>query len=380
MRVEKRPGESTDDFLLRCYRQKGGMSYHNLAKIVSDALDEDIDGKTLRQRIRQIKEDRHIDECTDDVFREYAMKQQVFRDERNAWQKQNREQIRTEQNLDMMSDMLKTIGANLFDVIEPPDTRTTKSTLLIILSDWHVGAEWHNKFGDYSPEIARQRIKTLLQKIARIQNNRCCEKAVVLTVGDMINGSIRRTVQLQNRENIIQQIRDCTELLSNFIHCLCKIFANVELYGCAGNHTRLIENKESALKDERLDSVINWATSLMLHHIKNFKYIENDDITLAEAQIYGLDVLGVHGDYDCFGRNGVQKLTAMLHKFPYCICFGHLHSPAFMEADNTFLIRGGSLGGTGDDYTIQKRIIGRPSQTVAVITPDGIESIHPIML
>lgn len=380
MEIRLKPGESRDEFLYRLWESKGTLTWYDLAIVASDALDEDIKPDAMRKRVRRYRDEHHLIEETDDILRSIQRQKQAFRDERNAWQKQNREQARTEENLAFLTTELRTIGGEIFSDITCPDTDTDQATMLILLTDWHIGAEWKNKWGRYSPAIARQRVRELLRQIYRIQTTRKCERAVVITAGDMINGAIRRTVQLQNRESVVAQIRDATELLANFIHCLCSIFPQVDLTGVAGNHSRLIENKDSAVKDDRLDSVITWATSLMLSHIENFSYIEAQDTTLTSIKIYGREVVGVHGDYDAFSKNGIQNLAGMLGHFPWMICFGHLHSPAFMESSGVLLIRGGALCGTGDDYTIQKRLVGKPSQTIATITPEGLERIQPIFL
>jgi hypothetical protein len=40
----------------------------------------------------------------------------------------------------------------------------------------------------------------------------------------------------------------------------------------------------------------------------------------------------------------------------------------------------GSLGGSGDEYTRQKRLTGKPSQTVLVVNDKGIKCCYPIEL
>ena len=61
-----------------------------------------------------------------------------FRDERNAWQKQNYTTARVEQKLDYLEDVLKQQGKINFDV---PDTVNINSDndMLVMLSDLHIG-------------------------------------------------------------------------------------------------------------------------------------------------------------------------------------------------------------------------------------------------
>lgn len=44
------------------------------------------------------------------------------------------------------------------------------------------------------------------------------------------------------------------------------------------------------------------------------------------------------------------------------------------------MVRSGSLAGAGDNYTIEKRISGKPSQMVTVCTDNGIQCCYPVYL
>lgn len=63
---------------------------------------------------------------------------------------------------------------------------------------------------------------------------------------------------------------------------------------------------------------------------------------------------------------------------PYAVTFGHLHVCGVDEANGVKMIRGGSLAGSGDGYTISKRLAGKPSQMVCVCTEDGVKAYHVI--
>ena len=44
------------------------------------------------------------------------------------------------------------------------------------------------------------------------------------------------------------------------------------------------------------------------------------------------------------------------------------------------MVRGGSLAGSGDAFTIEKRLSGKPSQMVCVCSSAGIEAYYPVEL
>ena len=373
-----------DTTLYSYYLQKGTLTYNELAALINAQEGTDLSAEALRQRIRRYKlkaEKIGHGESGDSIFRELEMAKQVFRDERNAWTRQNREQARTEANLDELQSRLLDISGNLFPSIRSKKTLClTKKSMLILLTDWHIGQTFQNAWGTYSTEIAKARLSTFLTTIEETQRAERCEAAYVMSLGDMINGSIRRTVQLQNRENLVEQVKTASELISNFIYSILPLFPDIYYTGCAGNHTRIVEQKEDALKDERLDSLIDWVVSLLLSKQKHFHYIKPVDATIARFDIYDHVIIGVHGDYDRDTKSGVAGLITKLHVFPSIIAMGHLHTPAYNEESGIAILRGGSLAGAGDDYTTQKRLTGRASQMIAIITEDGLQQIRPVYL
>ena len=70
----------------------------------------------------------------------------------------------------------------------------------------------------------------------------------------------------------------------------------------------------------------------------------------------------------------------MLGNIPYACIMGHRHFPAVTDESGVRIVQGGSLCGAGDDYTIEKRLNGKPSQTVCVCNSDGIECVYPVLL
>ena len=94
----------------------------------------------------------------------------------------------------------------------------------------------------------------------------------------------------------------------------------------------------------------------------------------------GKTYIGVHGDYDAFSKSGVSSLCMSLGFLPYAITFGHMHTCSVDETNSVKMIRGGSLAGCGDSYTIEKRLTGKPSQMVCICTNKGVRAYCPIEL
>lgn len=305
-----------------------------------------------------------------------------YRDERHAWNKQNYIDARVTNKLDLLEDALKEIGRHEFprsnDNIVVFDANRA---VVVMLSDLHIGATFDTYFGHYDVDVAEDRLQELFAEVVKIAKRHAANVCYVLMNGDDISGNIHRSIQVSNRENVIDQIKIATELVANFCYELSQEFNLVRLAGVSGNHSR-IDRKEDALKDERLDRLIPWAVGLTLGDVPNFEVIDdaNIDSTIAIVDICGKEYVLVHGDHDSFTKAGVQSLVTMIGSVPYAVLFGHLHTPAVDECNGIKMIRGGSLAGSGDDFTIQKRLGGDPSQMVFVADANGVEAYYPIKL
>lgn len=301
------------------------------------------------------------------------------RDERNAWRKQNYIDARVEQKLDYLETELTSLGKINFEKHELVSI-SSDNDLLVILSDLHIGQTFKSFWGEYNTDIAKDRLQQLLDNILAIQKTHNSEKCYVSLQGDLISGSIHKNIQVTNRENVIEQIKIAAELISSFCYELSKYFKVVFMTNVSGNHTR-IEKKEDALHDERLDDLISWGVGLSLKHIGNFHVLNrNIDTGIVDIPIRGKTYIGVHGDFDPYNKTGVQNLCLTLGFIPYAVLFGHLHTCSIDEANGIKMIRGGSLAGSGDQYTIEKRLLGKPSQMVCVCNNRGVQAYYPIEL
>ena len=303
-----------------------------------------------------------------------------FRDERNAWQKQNYVNARVEQKLNYLESALMSLGRKNFNIHKGVNL-CSDNDMLIILSDFHIGACFESVWGTYNSDIAQRRLKQLLNEVLAIQKTHNSEKCIVSLQGDMISGNIHKSIQVTNRENVIDQIKMATELITSFCYELTKHFSEVKMYSVSGNHTR-IDKKEDAIHDERLDDLISWAVELSLKHIDNFIVMKHRKIDngIADITIRGKTYVSTHGDFDQFNKSGVSNLCLHLGFIPYAILYGHMHTCAVDECNGVKMIRGGSLAGSGDNYTIEKRLSGKPSQMVCICNEKGVACYYPIEL
>ena len=326
----------------------------------------------------ELSEDKYLKELQIQK-RELERKKIQFRDERNAWQKQNFIDARVEEKLNLLEEELTSQGRINFDIHDNVNINSDND-MLVILSDFHIGQCFHSIWGEYNSDIAKQRLNQLLNEIIAIQKLHNSEKCYVSLQGDMLSGNIHKTIQITNRENVIDQIKIASELISSFCYELTKVFRVVLLSSVVGNHTRM-DRKEESLHDERLDDIVTWGVELSLKHIENFHVLKRKlDNGISDINIRGKTYIAVHGDFDGYNKTGVSNLCMHLGLIPYAITYGHLHTCAVDETNGVKMIRGGTLAGSGDDYTIEKRLSGKPSQMVCVCNKKGIICYYPIEL
>lgn len=315
----------------------------------------------------------------DDKTREFERMKIQYRDERNAWQKQNTTAARVNQKLDYLETQLQDIGRMEFPVTESKEY-SGDSDLLVILSDLHIGQTFNSAWGEYNTDIAKRRLGELLDKIKDIAERHDSENVYVSIQGDLISGAIHKGIAITNRENVIEQIKIAAELIASFCYDLSNIFNRVFISNVSGNHSR-IDRKEDALHNERLDDLIGWIIMHMLSHINNIFVLDNKiDIGIANMDIRGYIYTAVHGDYDAYSATGLANLITMLGYRPYAVLYGHKHTCAVDEYNEVKMIRGGSLAGTGDDFTVEKRLRSKPSQMICVCTENGIDAYYPLEL
>ena len=316
--------------------------------------------------------------------RELEKAKVAYRDERNGWNKQNRVEARVEETLDNLGRELRQIGKATFKTDSVVGVNDGDNSLIVMLSDLHTGQTFNSPFGRYNTDILKDRLSQLLNKTIAIGLRHKSVMVNVVLLGDQISGNIHNTIQVSNRENVIEQIKIASEVITWFCVELASVFGFVNVYECAGNHSRLISNKDAAIHDERLDNLITWIIKQMTSHIDTIKVHDNDetriDSGISMFELYGKDYVAVHGDFDVLNKSGVGSLSMMLGKIPYAIMNGHNHYPANTDINGVKVIQGGSMAGSGDDYTIEKRLSGKPNQTVLVCDDSGIDCIYNVEL
>lgn len=398
MDFQKKLNESEEQFLWRIGQAKDNgltdLSWDEIADIVNRQFREDESeyrtAAAYRKPYQQAKrfyesgvfnvgEDARVAEMQE-TLHEIRKEKQRLSDERTAINRMARSDGRFEENLEILAKMIRENGRTIFPEIHY-DIEQSGNDLFIGLSDLHLGSDTKNNFGCYNSAVAEARLTEYLRRIIEIQKVHKAQDAYVSLMGDMINGEIHITTQLENRENVTEQVQKAAELISAFVYELSKHFRNVYVNSVAGNHSRT-GLKDQVLRGNRLDNLIPWYMKAKLEHLSNVHFCDelNHDATIGCFVIRGHRYLIVHGDYDGFNESGVSKLVMMLGYKPTAIMYGHMHRCSYDDISGVKIIRSGSFNGVSDDYLVSRRITGKPQQMVCVLNDTGVFSCYPVEL
>lgn len=309
---------------------------------------------------------------------ELAKERQKFFDQRNAFNKLVRERARDEELNEIIEDCI--MNGNLPELTyDQPVDIIGSNDLLVSLNDIHYGANINNAWCRYNSSVCASMMSNYLSKIIQISEAHKSENCIVWCAGDLISGNIHRSIQITNKENVIEQLMGVSELIAEFLAELSKHFRTVRFVSVAGNHSRLDQNKENALPGERLDDLVEWYLCARMQSFDNV--IINDehklDCSISLFDIRGKNYVMVHGDYDSPSK--VQSLQSMVREPIYAVLCGHLHHNQTDVVQGIRTVMAGSFQGV-DSFCVEKRIYGEPEQMVCVCDNNGIVCHYDISL
>lgn len=382
--------ESTDELIYRICQDKEKIgTWQDVANIINELTGDDYGESTYRKKYQSFQKmlsanqskfadsESQLREIEDQIRELERMKIQ-FRDERRSWNKQNYENSRFDEVMNLLIERMDNFAKTDFTSHSAPLIDGEKN-MIVCLSDLHIGQCFSSYFGEFNSDIAKERLQKYMNEILNIARDNHVKKAYVFMLGDNISNSLHKTIEVSNKENVIDQLKLSIEYISSFCYELTKHFEHVYLASASGNHSRL-QAKDLAQHSERLDAFIAWDVCRTLQYVDNFHSLLHRSIDdgIADVNIDGKTYLLIHGDYDTPTKSGYLNLSNAVGFFPDYICCGHKHF-CFYSQESKF-IQSGSLASSGDDYCVEKRLSGKASQMVCIVDKTGVKSVHPVML
>lgn len=314
-------------------------------------------------------EDSYVAELRDAKFDIEKEKQKLF-DERTALKKILREQGRIESMYDIVKRAIDDYRPVTFDYV-PSEIEDSDNDLIIHLTDVHCGMSVDSPFNQFNTDILKRRLQKYLDEINDIRKIYKSQNAYLILGGDLIHGIIHVNARIEAKENLVMQIMKVTDLISNFVFELSKMFKEVQVHTTAGNHARSVANKDESLRGENFDLLIPYACKKDLQNVPNVQIVDNYlGYDIATFMVRGHMVYATHGDKDS-PQNVVYNMTKFARKaglpMPDICYLGHRHTNGLTTVDDVKVIESGCVDGM-DSFSIDKRLVGTPEQTVVVVT------------
>lgn len=323
-------------------------------------------------------EDSYIKELQ--VQKQELEKEKVkTRDERNELRRVIREEARKESYKEQILRSISEYHCNPlnYDISKQlTGILKTDNDLIISCTDIHAGIEIDNYFNKFNEDVLRDRFNQYLDKIFEVQIRHGSENAYVI-LSELVSGIIHNELRIENNQNLIEQFLSVTNYISQFLAELSYHFNAVNVFICPGNHSRISPKKEESLKGENIDHLAIPFLQAKLQNFKNIKFnINNIEESIAMFNVRNNVVMASHGDKDS-PSNVVQKFTLLFGIRPSLVYLGHRHTNGLTTVYNTKVIESGTLSGT-DNYALNLRLHSKPSQTISVITEDGLDCLYDV--
>lgn len=260
---------------------------------------------------------------------------------------------------------------------------STKETLCICLSDFHIGKKITNeeKQEIYNTEIAAERIRELGNKVSGILvgNKNTIDEVIILLIGDLVDGEGIYPGQAYNSEStVLYQVKAAVKAIWEFIQYIKEICPRIRIITCRGNHGRT-DNSQDANWDniiyQQLELLADWEKEGSIH-IKNLYEKTN---TFHCKGWKGL--IRHYAPVQADTAAAIAKYAGWYSQTKWDFMnFGHWHHAGIFTWNTHPIIRNGSLCG-GDDYAEEFGSFDYPTQVIYTVSEEEVlRYAYPVVL
>lgn len=389
--ISRRQGESEIAFIYRVCHSRGLtlelQTWDDVADYLNDALDYDYTESYYRKQVQnfdkifaEIKGEligddyaRMIDKKTDTLYKQQVKTRDKLREMRSH--------LRDEARIEILAKEVKRAAASL----EPLNMEFYTSVIedgvnegVLLLSDWHIGAEFSNFKNSYNLEIAMDRLAYLVDSVIRYAQILKIRHLHVVNLGDMIEGLIHVSTRVESELGAVEQTIKAGEHLAWVLLRLEKAGLKITYHMVLDNHSRTFANKKEHIEKENFGKLIHWWLEERLQNAKSeIEFVQNeiDDNIGTFTLENGKECAFVHGHLDKI-NTVFQNLGGLLRKPLDYVFMGHYHIAKMKEFQGGKVFVNGSLKGL-DPYALNNRYMGQASQFLLVL--DGNNEI-PIVI
>lgn len=256
------------------------------------------------------------------------------------------------------------------------DKPVANNQMVLVISDWHLGAKIDIENNQYNLKVAKKRINNLFnQAVTHIKVTKPAS-VMIVNLGDLIEGAQMRKNQAFSIEmSLGQQIKTAGELQANFIRNLVTTFPkiNFKFTELEGNHDRFAPSKKDELPQDGVSLLGRTLVELGCKDLDNLEVINPTNEYRYIYSIGKYNLMFVHGDRDKLSdKNVLGKLSTFTNTPLDALVGGHLHSIQIREQGNDqFICQSGSLIGPSD-YSESLGVTSSPSQLLIDINQYGL--------
>lgn len=256
------------------------------------------------------------------------------------------------------------------------DKPIANNQMVLVISDWHLGAKIDIENNQYNLKVAKKRINNLFnQAVTHIKVTKPAS-VMIVNLGDLIEGAQMRKNQAFSIEmSLGQQIKTAGELQANFIRNLATTFPkiNFKFTELEGNHDRFAPSKKDELPQDGVSLLGRTLVELGCKDLDNLEVINPTNEYRYIYSIGKYNLMFVHGDRDKLSdKNVLGKLSTFTNTPLDALIGGHLHSIQIREQGNDqFICQSGSLIGPSD-YSESLGVTSSPSQLLIDVNQYGL--------
>lgn len=387
----KRKEESITSYSIRLYknRKNYGLTFQECGDLLNEVSGEDFSEAKWRRpvqhylEIQEYLEQENPTGVDNNLLEEIELEKIELQKQQMKMRDQKREmtsKIRRLARLEHLEDYLKEVTEELEPVSLPVEQQqeNNSSEAMVVLSDWHLGAEFDGRFNKFNSDVARYRINKVKQKTYNKVKKEGIQTLHIANLGDMVHGIIHVSTKIQSEEDVIQQVITASEYLKDFIGTFLQEGIYVKYYNVIGNHGRVTPSKNDVAGiEENFEKLILTILDTAFSQYLNYESIGCQD-GLIETEIVGKKLILTHGNFDK-NTNAAHRLPQLLGYVPDYIISGHIHHDTSKDFGRTMHIVNPSLIGA-DDYATSGRFGGRAGQKIITFDENDIDSITNIYL
>ena len=283
--------------------------------------------------------------------------------------------LRDEARLEQFKDDIQEAVSNLKDLPKVKFTgkvdEKRKTEAVLLLSDLHLGVDCDNFYNKYNSDIAAERLAHLVAHVINYCKANNVETLNIVNLGDMIHGLIHTNARIDQQMDVISQVINASEIISEVVNELIKAAPNIVYRSCSDNHSRTVANKSENIERENFGRIIDWYLE---------ERLKNTDVKFVNDNLdYGLGrfVLG-NGKVCCFSHghedvlnNVFQNYVGATKSFVDYIFLGHFHTAKMKTFQNAKVFVNGSIVGT-EEYALSKRFFSDPEQLLLVFDNNNV--------